>query len=50
LKDSVKRFVNVKHREYPEDKRFNSISPFYNSVMEEGLKKYEKEKILINTN
>lgn len=50
LKEWIKRFVNVKHRESPEDKRFKSISAFYNSVMDEVLKKYEKEKNIITPN
>ncbi|MFX1344259.1 MAG: hypothetical protein ACFFAI_04075 [Promethearchaeota archaeon] len=46
LKDWVKRYVNVNHREYPNDNTFKSISNFYTSVMWKVLELFEKGKTL----
>jgi hypothetical protein len=46
LKDWIERYVNVNHRKNPEDKRFNSISSFYNYVMEKSMESFEKGKTL----
>ncbi len=46
LKDWVKRYVNVNHRKNPNDERFKSVSTFYNHVLEEILKLFEKGKTL----
>jgi len=46
LKDWVERYVNVNHRKDPEDKRFNSISSFYNYIMEKSMECFEKGKTL----
>lgn len=46
LKDWIKRYVNVKHRENPNDKSFSSISAFYNYVMNNILELFEKGKTL----
>ena len=46
LKEWIKRYVNVKYREDPNDERFRSISNFYNHVMEYVLEIFEKGKTL----
>jgi len=46
LKDWIKRYVNVNHRENPNDERFSSVSAFYNYVMDNILELFEKGKTL----
>lgn len=46
LKDWIERYVNVNHRKNPKDKRFKSISSFYNYVMERSMECFEKGKTL----
>ena len=46
LKEWIKRYVNVQHREDPKDERFKSISSFYNNVMGNVLRIFEKSKTL----
>lgn len=46
LKDWVKRYVNVKSGENPNDDRFKSISAFYSHVVENLLELFEKGKTL----
>jgi hypothetical protein len=37
LKDWIERYVNVTKKDFPKDKRFKSISSFYNYVMEKTM-------------
>lgn len=46
LKDWIKRYVNVNHKKNPNDERFQSISAFYNNVMENILELFRKGKTL----
>ncbi len=46
LKEWIKRYVNVNHRDIPNDKRFKSISTFYNYVMEDVMELFKKGKTL----
>ncbi|MFX0105258.1 MAG: hypothetical protein ACFE75_07190 [Candidatus Hodarchaeota archaeon] len=46
LKDWIKRYVNTNHKKNPHDNRFQSISAFYNSIMENILELFKKGKTL----
>ena len=46
LKDWLKRYVNVKHRENLDDERYKSISSFYNYILENVLNLFKKGKTL----
>jgi len=46
IKEWITRYVNVNHKKDPDDPRFNSISSFYNYVMENLLKLFEEGKTL----
>ncbi len=46
LKDWLKRYVNVKHRENLDDERYKSISAFYNYILENVLNLFKKGKTL----
>lgn len=46
LKDWISRFVNVQQGKHPNDKRYKSVSAFYNFVMESVLNILEKGKTL----
>ena len=46
LKDWLKRYVNVKHRESLDDERYKSISAFYNYILENVLILFKKGKTL----
>jgi len=46
LKEWIIRYVNVNHRDNPNDERFKSVSSFYNHVLEKILKLFEKGKTL----
>ena len=37
LKDWIERYVNVTKKDFPKDKRFKSISSFYNYIMEKSM-------------
>lgn len=50
LKDWIKRYVNVMHKNNPHDKRYKSISAFYCYVMEKVLSIFEKGKTLDDFN
>jgi hypothetical protein len=44
LKDWVKRYVNVNHRNNPDDERFKSVSSFYNHTIERLMQLFQKGK------
>ncbi len=46
LKEWIKRYVNVKRKEHPDDERYKSVSSFYCHVMESVLEMFEKGKSL----
>lgn len=46
LKDRIEEFVNTNQQKDPEDKRFRSISAFYNYVMEKAIDSFDKGKTL----
>ncbi|UCD01337.1 MAG: hypothetical protein JSV23_10740 [Promethearchaeota archaeon] len=46
LKDWIKRYVNVNHKKNPNDERFQSVSAFYNYIMENILELFKKGKTL----
>ena len=46
IKDWVKRYVHVNHKEKPNDERYRSISNFYNYVMENMLQLFEEGKTI----
>ncbi|MBD3255365.1 MAG: hypothetical protein GF383_09745 [Candidatus Lokiarchaeota archaeon] len=46
LKEWIKRYVNVKHQENPEDERFKSLSSFYTHVMHKTMEAFETGKDL----
>ena len=50
LKEWVKRYVSVMHRNFPHDERYKSISAFYCYVMENVLNIFEKGKTLDDFN
>ncbi|MHA2281031.1 MAG: hypothetical protein ACXAC5_09275 [Promethearchaeota archaeon] len=37
LKKRIEKYVMINQEKFPDDKRFRSISSFYNSVMEKTL-------------
>ncbi|MFX1571041.1 MAG: hypothetical protein ACFFCV_22100 [Promethearchaeota archaeon] len=50
LKDWIKRYVGIKRRENPNDRRYNSFSSFIHCSLEELMKLYEKGKDLNDFN
>ncbi len=46
LKDWIERYVNVNRKNFPKDKRFKSISAFYNYVMEKSMEIFNRGKTL----
>jgi len=46
LKEWIKRYANVNHRDNPNDERFKSISAFYNYVMDNIMELFERGKTL----
>ncbi|MFX1302746.1 MAG: hypothetical protein ACFFC1_09350 [Promethearchaeota archaeon] len=46
LKDWIKRYVNVNHKKNPNDERFQSISAFYNNIMENIMELFRKGKTI----
>jgi hypothetical protein len=44
LKDWIKRYVNINHRKDPNDKKFKSISAFYNYAMENLMELFKEGK------
>ncbi|MFX0155163.1 MAG: hypothetical protein ACFE9Q_11605, partial [Candidatus Hodarchaeota archaeon] len=46
LKDRIERYIHENNKKNPKDKRFKSISAFYNDVMERALDSFEKGKTL----
>ena len=50
LKDWIERYVKDKHEKSKQDKRYKSVSAFYNYVMEAVMKHLEKGKTLDDLN
>jgi len=46
LKDWIKRYVNVKHREEPNDKRFKSVSSFITYILDNIMKLFKEGKTI----
>jgi hypothetical protein len=46
LKDWVERYVNVNKKKHPKDKRFKSISSFYNYIMDKSMEILNQGKTL----
>lgn len=46
LKNKIERYVNENNKLYPDDKRYKSISAFYNYVLEKAMDCFEKGKTL----
>ena len=46
LKDKIERYVNENYKLAPKDKRYKSISAFYNYVLEKTMDSFEKGKTL----
>ncbi len=46
LKGRIEEYVTINHENYPNDKRFRSVSSFYTSVMEKTLDCFDKGKTL----
>ncbi|UCD01338.1 MAG: hypothetical protein JSV23_10745 [Promethearchaeota archaeon] len=46
LKNKIEGYVNEKYKQHPEDKRFKSISAFYNYVLDKTMNILEKGKTL----
>lgn len=44
LKDWIRRYISVNHKKNPDDKRFKSVSAFYNFAMESLLKLFNEGK------
>ena len=46
LKRRIEEYVTINHENYPNDKRFRSVSSFYTSVMEKTMDCFDKGKTL----
>ena len=46
LKDWLKRYVSVKHKEDLDDERYKSISAFYNNILENMMELFRKGKTI----
>ncbi len=46
LKDKIERYVNENNEKNPNDKRFKSVSAFYNFILEKSMNCFEKGKTL----
>ena len=46
LKEWIERYVKVNQRKNPDDKRFKSVSAFYNNVMEQSMECFKSGKTL----
>ncbi|MFX0140972.1 MAG: hypothetical protein ACFFDN_45455 [Candidatus Hodarchaeota archaeon] len=46
LKNKIEGYVNENYKQHPEDKRFKSISAFYNYVLDKTMNIFEKGKTL----
>ncbi|MEJ2276605.1 MAG: hypothetical protein P8Y70_02480 [Candidatus Lokiarchaeota archaeon] len=44
LKEWIKRYVNVRSRESPDDERFSSVSSFYNYILHKVMENFERGK------